>query len=526
MTQPQMRDDTGKSKGTVVAPFVASEERFRLLTESVKDYGIFMLDPEGYIQTWNEGARRIKGYEASEIVGKHFSTFYTQTDLDDGKPARELFIATKEGKYEEEGWRVRKDGTTFWANVVITALRDSNGVIKGFGKVTRDLTTRKEAEDLLRESEERYRLIVSSVKDYAIIMLDPEGRVVSWNEGAYRLKGYTAQEIIGQKFTKFYEPEDIEAGKCDWELREAIATGRFEDEGWRLRKDGSRFWANVVITALRSDKGELRGFAKVTRDVTEKKRSEDRLRFAHESLEIRVANRTRELEKAIESRDEFLSIASHELRTPLTALKLQQQILERQMKRAKDGLVPVELFQDMIELTGRQVDQLTNLVDDMLDVSRIANGQMSYSFEECDLVKLVGDHFRSFKHQFEANGIKSTFHSDSEVKARVDLHRLGQVVANLLSNAMKYGEGAPVEVSVFRAGSEALITVHDNGPGVADANQSRIFERFERAVSASEASGLGLGLYISRQIAEAHGGRVDLVSAVGEGSTFTIRIPI
>lgn len=506
--------------------YEASEERFRLLTDSVRDYGIFMLDPDGYIQTWNQGANRIKGYEAHEIIGKHFSIFYTKPDLDSEKPKRELEIAAAEGRYEEEGWRLRKDGTKFWANVVITALRDSNGTIKGFGKVTRDLTVRKEAEDLLRESEERYRLLVSSVKDYAIIMLDPDGNVVSWNEGAYRLKGYTSAEIIGQNFRKFYEPEDVEAGKCDWELREAIATGRFEDEGWRIRKDGTKFWANVVITSLRDSSGNLRGFAKVTRDMTDRKRAEDRLRLAHESLEIRVANRTRELREAIEARDEFLSIASHELRTPLTSLKLQSQILERQMKRAKDGMIPVEVFRDMIALTGRQVDQLTTLVDDMLDVSRIANGQLTFKFEDVDLIQLVSDLYKTFSHQFEENGIETTFKNQGAVIAKCDSQRLNQVVSNILSNAIKYGRGTPVEISVYQAGVEAVISVRDHGPGIPVKDQRRIFEKFERAESPNEVSGLGLGLFISRQIVEAHRGRLEVASEPGDGANFKVMLPL
>lgn len=514
--------ETGPQSDTVDT----NDEKFRLLTDSVRDYGIFMLDPDGFIQTWNQGARGISGYEAHEIIGKHFSIFYTKPDLDSDKPRRELEIAASVGRYEEEGWRVRKDGRTFWSNVVITALRDPRGTIKGFAKVTRDLTTRKEAEDLLRESEERYRLLVSSVKDYAIIMLDPEGRVVSWNEGAHRLKGWKASEIIGEKFTRFLEPEDVQAGKADWELREAIATGRFEDEGWRVRKDGTKFWANVVITALKNEGGELRGFAKVTRDMTERKRAEDRLRFAHESLEIRVANRTRELQKAVEARDEFLSIASHELRTPLTSLKLQQQILERQMKRSKDGTVPPETLREMMALTARQVDQLIALVDDMLDVSRIANGRLSFVFEDADLVSMVSDVYRSFIPEFREKGIEANFVADGEVRVSADGQRLAQVVTNLLSNAVKYGAGKPIEVSVTREAAEVIVSVRDAGPGIADTDQQRIFQRFERACSKSEASGLGLGLYISRQIAEAHGGRLEVSSRLGQGATFSLRIPL
>ncbi|MDB4942560.1 MAG: two-component hybrid sensor and regulator [Labilithrix sp.] len=254
-------------------PLRSSEERFRLLVESVEDYAIFMLDPAGIVQTWNIGAQRIKYYQASEIIGRHFSAFYRPEDR--WKCARELEVATKEGRVEDEGWRVRKDGTLFWALVVITALREPDGRLVGFAKVTRDMTERRMAEETLRQSEERFRLLVESVKDYAIFLLDPTGHVATWNAGAERIKGYRAEQIIGQHFSKFYPEEDIRAGKCEMELDVAARDGRFEDEGWRLRSDGQRFWANVVITGLRNGSGELVGFAKVTRDLTERKRAEE-----------------------------------------------------------------------------------------------------------------------------------------------------------------------------------------------------------------------------------------------------------
>ncbi len=250
-----------------------SEEGFRLLVEQVSEYAIFLLDIEGNVQSWNKGAERIKGYRADEIVGRHFSTFYLPQDR--WKCAYELGVATREGRVEDEGFRVRKDGTLFWANVVITCLRDANGKIVGFGKVTRDLTERRRSEESLRESEERFRLLVESVKDYAIFRLEPSGHVATWNVGAERIKGYRADEIIGEHFSRFYPPEDVRAGKCEMELGVAAREGRFEDEGWRIRKDGSRFWANVVITALRNAAGELVGFAKVTRDLTEHKAAEE-----------------------------------------------------------------------------------------------------------------------------------------------------------------------------------------------------------------------------------------------------------
>ncbi|HEY0095670.1 MAG TPA: PAS domain S-box protein, partial [Archangium sp.] len=293
-----------------------SEERFRMMVTSVKDYAMFMVGPDGRVESWNMGAQRIKGYEAGEIIGQPITRFYPEEQVAQGKPWALLREAAASGHVEDVGWRVRKDGTPFWADVVITAVRDESGQLRGFAKVTRDLTERRKTEEMLRRSEERFRLLLSSVKDYAIFMLDPDGRVMTWNSGAARLKGYSAGEIVGEHFSRFYPPQDLEQGKPARELDIARREGRYEEEGWRVRKDGSRFWAHVIITPMLNEAGTLMGFAKVTRDLTERKRSEEeRLRLAQAQESIRL-------------RDEFLAIASHELKTPLTALQLQLQSLQ------------------------------------------------------------------------------------------------------------------------------------------------------------------------------------------------------
>ena len=261
-----------------------SEVRFRLLVEQVSEYAMFLLDPEGHIASWNLGAARIKGYSAREIIGQHFSKFYRPEDV--WKCERELEVATRTGRVEDEGWRVRKDGSLFWANVVITCLRGTNGEKIGFAKITRDMTDRRRNDEAMRLSEERFRLLVESVKDYAIFILDPNGLVATWNIGAERIKGYRADEIIGQHFSRFYPEADVRAGKCEMELERALEHGRCEDEGWRIRKDGSRFWASVVITELRDHTGNLIGFAKVTRDLTERRAAEkERLKLGQVALE-------------------------------------------------------------------------------------------------------------------------------------------------------------------------------------------------------------------------------------------------
>ncbi len=275
------------------------ERQFAQLVAGVRDYAVFLLDRQGNVRTWNAGAERIKSYTAEEIIGQHFSRFYPSEAISAGWPAHELEVASATGRFEDEGWRVRKDGSRFWANVVITALRDEPGEIRGFLKITRDLTDRKQAEEKLRLSEERFRLLVEGVQDYALFMLDPQGNVATWNAGAERLNGYTAGEIIGQHFSRLYPKEAVERGWPEEELRRATAEGRFEDEGWRVRKDGSRFWANVVITAVRDDAGTLRGFAKVTRDLTDRKQAEESARrlLQEEAARKAVEKHAREIER-------------------------------------------------------------------------------------------------------------------------------------------------------------------------------------------------------------------------------------
>jgi PAS domain S-box-containing protein len=485
-----------------------SEERALLILESIEEYAIFMLDPEGHVESWNAGAERIKGYRADEILGHHFGVFYLPEDAAAGKPDAALKEARERGRYEEEGWRVRKDGSRFWASVVISVMRDASGRVEGFSKVTRDLTERREAQEALRRAEERYRVLVETVQDYAIFRLDPDGTVASWNSGAERIKGYRADEIVGRHFSAFYPPEDIAAGKPEALLQAARERGRHEQEGWRVRKDGSRFWADIVVTALHTPSGELWGFVKVTRDLTARHAAEaDRLRRA-------------QAEEAVRLRDEFLSIASHELKTPLTALHMELHSIPRSFPELDPRLAR------KVDRATRSADRLGTLMSDLLESSRLATQHYQLDRQPFLLAEAVRDVLEHFAEPAVEAGCRVTLRVESAAQGVWDRSRLQQVVTNLLSNAIKYGAGAPVEVRVAVDGTEAVLTVEDGGPGIPDDALSRIFDRFERAVPVRHYGGLGLGLYVSREIVAAHGGSIAAQNVPGGGARFTVRLPL
>jgi two-component system CheB/CheR fusion protein len=505
---------------------VRGEDRFRLMVEGVKDYAIYMLDPEGRITSWNEGARRLKGYEASQIMGEHYARFFTPEDIAAGVPEMELEHARMEGRYETEGYRLRKDGRPFWANVVVTRINDSKGALIGFSKVTRDLTERKRVEEYLEQSERRFRLMVSGVKDYAIFMLDAEGRVASWNEGVRRLKGYERDEIVGKHFSIFYPQEDLERQKPQKELEIVLAEGRVEDEGWRVRKDGSLFWANVVITRVLDEQGNVIGFTKVTRDLTERMRAEEALRKANEELESRVRARTVDLEAALAARDEFLSIASHELKTPLTALKLQLQAAKRKVRPDAPKSLTGEEAARVFETTLKQAVSLEELVEDLLDVARAQTGRLGLELKEVCVPTLLSDVATALGAQ--ALAAHSPIETDicGPATATWDPRRISQVLMNLLSNAIKYAPGSPIRLSCTVEEGSARIVVEDFGPGIRTDKLPAIFERYERAGAPAAVGGLGLGLYITKLIVEAHGGAIEVDSQPGRGTRFSVQLPL
>jgi len=505
-----------------------SEGRFRLLVESVRDYAIFMLDPDGRVLTWNAGAERFKGYQANEIIGQHFSRFYPPEALARDLPRHELEVAKETGTFEDDGWRVRKDGSLFWANVVITAVRDATGKLLGFAKVTRDLTQRRNQEEALRQSEERFRLLVEGVADYAIFMLDVNGKVATWNVGAQRIKGYSSEEIIGRHFSVFYPDDARESGWPDYELKVAAEKGSFVDNGWRLRKDGTTFWANVTISALRDAAGHLVGYAKLTRDLTEIKRVEAVELASQERDEILDAERSARMaaQRATRIKDEFLATLSHELRTPLSAILGWTQVL------LKGGAENDPAKQRRaIEVIDRNARAQVQLIDDLLDLSRIMTGKIRLDLQQISLLTVVEAAVDSARPAADAKDIRlKTVLDQARATVSADAARLQQVVWNLLTNAIKFTpKGGQVQVLLQRVNSHLELSVSDTGIGIPAGFLPHVFERFSQRDSSTTRvfSGLGLGLAISKQLVELHGGTIRVTSqGEGLGATFFVELPL
>ena len=501
-------------------------EQSRLLVEAVRDYAIFMLDTEGYITSWNTGAERLNYYTREEVVGRHVSMFYTPQDCATHHADEELRRAHESGRYEEEGWRVRKDGTHFWANVILTPVFDDDGRHIGFGKVIRDVSEQRLAQEKLRESEGRFRLLVESVKDYAIFMIDPKGLITTWNRGAEHIHGYLSREAIGQHFSMFYQPAQIADRAPENELEVATRDGRFEELGWRRRKNGDPFWAHVVLTAIYDDAHELKGFAKVTRDLTEQMRIQKEAHVAEEQVALEKA-RTLEADLAVKVRDDFIAMAAHDLRTPLTGLRLRIQGIEQLLhKLASDSgaTFPAKLW-DRVRGAKQQLEWFSQLIDRLLDFSRIVGGHLEIIAEPTDLSALVRQVVSDFHEPAEEDGVSIELSVPDALEGVCDATRMQQVVGNLLSNALKYGAGKPISVALEQTETEVILKVRDHGIGVKPEDFQLIFARFERGVSAHEYVGLGLGLYITKHIIGAHGGTIELSSEVGSGSTFTVRLP-
>jgi PAS domain S-box-containing protein len=483
------------------------DQTLQVVIDAVRD-AIVMVDATGRIEASNSGAADLYGYGSAELAGKPVQMLYPTNDPAT-RPIGELLAAASDrGSVQAELWQLKKNGTRFVADVLVRSIAGGESAGPRYVLVTRELAEHRRASDERSQEDLKFRALVENARDYAIFMLDTTGHVASWNEGAQRIKGYTAREIIGKHFSSFYLDEESRTGKCERELETAMIEGRFEEEGWRVRKDGTRFWANVVIAPLRDEHGTHIGFSKITRDLTERRAAElDRLSLVR-------------AQEALRLRDEFLSVASHELRTPLVALQLQLDSLQAQ----GTNLEAKQLSK--IERGRRNATRLADLITTLLDVSRIAEGRLTLNIQTVNLGELVHDVVDRLEESAALAKNLVVTAGGTDLVGRWDPLRIGQVVSNLLSNAFKYAAGTHVDINVRRDGGEAVICVEDRGPGIAEAQLERIFERFERAASVRNYPGLGLGLFVAREIVIAHGGSIHARNREGGGAAVEVRLPL
>jgi PAS domain S-box-containing protein len=501
-------------KSTASLPKIETDEqKFQTLVAAISDYAIYMLDAAGHVISWNTGAQRFKGYEAHEIVGEHFSRFYTQEERAAGTPALALRTADQEGKYEAEGWRVRKDGTRFWAHVVIDPIRKDNGDLVGFAKITRDITERALAAEVLRKSEQQFRLLVQGVTDYAIYMLDESGFVTNWNSGAEHIKGYNAGEVIGTHFSRFYTEEERSARIPDKALAIAAQHGRYEQEGIRVRKDGSRFVAHVIIDAVRNELGQLVGFAKVTRDITEKRATTEALKKADAALAQ---------SQKMEAIGQLTGGVAHDFNNLLGIIASGIDMLQLQSRGDNRT----------IESMRRAVERGAELTQHLLSFAR----RQPLQAQNADLNELITD-FESVLRRAGNSSINFDIRlEDGLHPSLIDATRFQTTLLNLIVNARDaLPEGGKItiitesvqlhanEIGLLPAGKYAKIIVSDTGTGMPPEVVARIFEPFFTTKEIGKGTGLGLSQvygFITQS-----GGDVTVHSQTGQGTQIAMYLP-
>lgn len=495
---------------------IPEQERYRVLVEAVTDYALYMLNADGYVASWNPGAERAKGYARDEIIGQHFSRFYTEEDRANGLPQRALSIAASEGRFEDEGWRLRKDGSRMWAHVVIDPIRSPEGALIGFAKITRDLTERLKVREELRQSEERFRRLVQGVKDYAIYILDPDGRVSNWNAGAVRIKGYAADEIIGKHFSLFYTPEDREAGEPARALEIARTEGRYEREAQRVRKDGERFWASVVIDAIHGDDGRLIGFAKITRDITERVNTQRELELAREAFYQ---------SQKMESLGQLTGGIAHDFNNLLMAVLSS---LELMRKRLPDDPKLLQLLENAV-LGAQRGAALTQR---MLSFAR----RQDLNLDAVDVPSLVSDLQGLLERTLGPTLVLSIRVAGTVRPARTDANQLELAIINLAVNARDaMPGGGTISITIreqvvgegdseLAPGAYVVLALKDSGEGMDEETLGHATEPFFTTKGVGR--GTGLGLSMVHGFAQQISGELRLTSRKGEGTTAEIWMPV
>lgn len=496
--------------------------RLELLVNAIVDYAIFMLDTDGTVRSWNSGAERLKGYSAQDIIGGSFSLFYTPEDRAAGLPAKALATARETGRFNSEGWRVRKDGSRFWALVVLDAIKDEQGRLIGFAKVTRDITERQQAHTELLESERRYRRLIEAVIDYAIFQLDPEGNVATWNPGAQRIKGYAPQDIIGQHFSRFYTPEDVASGVPRRALEEAREHGRFEAEGWRMRKDGTRFWASVIIDRIVGEAGEIIGFAKVTRDLTERKRAQDELKQVQEQL---IASQKLEAVGQLSGgiAHDFNNLLMIVLGNIETAERNARQLagtanLQRALSHAKRGAQrAAALTSRLLAFSRRQAldpkpINVNNFLSNVQDFLQRTLGERI----EVETVGSAG----LWQIEADANHLESAI-INLAINARDAMPDGGKLTVEAVNVSADddYSRVNP-ELS---PGQYVVVCVTDTGSGMSSEVLDHAFEPFFTTKEPGHGTGLGLSQVYG--FVKQSGGHVKIYSEVGHGTSIKMYFP-
>jgi PAS domain S-box-containing protein len=471
-----------------------------------------------FITYWNDGAQRLYGWTRDEAIGRLPAELLGSRYPIPLKRIEGQLVRT--GRWEGEIVQNRKDGHRFTVLARWGLQTDVAGQAQAILEINSDVSRERHAVDELSRSEERFGLLVAAVVDYAIFMLSVDGRIVSWNEGAQRIKGYSAAEAIGQHFSIFYRPQDAANGKPGWILAQAIHHGRYEEEGWRVRKDGSHFWANVVVTALRDRGGALLGFAKVTRDITERRDAELRRNAARDREAVQLRARAEEMAELDRLKTEFLNLASHELRGPLAVVRGYNWML-------RDGVVRTEELPGIARIVEAKLAQINLLVEQMLEAARLEADRADLNRSTMDLRDILSEQAEAFASVSDSHSIE-VVQPERPVLVSADRNRITTIVSNLIDNAIKYSPNAhDVRLSVGQEKGHAFVAVRDFGVGIASEHLPLLFQRFSRLPTEQNVTtpGTGLGLFLCQEIARRHGGVIEVQIYAGQGTEFTLRLP-